>query len=128
MSVKPASYGADRLFARLDIADSDYYPEVTLQQKESLKVKYFRTRTVQNYYLTQTKQMLAAIGVSGILYPSYCAFASEVAAAREKLGAGEALAIEVATLLAKWQSRGLAQATLEAIRTQVFNIGAPVGP
>ena len=128
MAVKPSSYGADRLFARLDLTDSDYFPEVTLEQKDSMKVKYFRSRTYQNQYLTLTKQLLAAIGVSSILYGPYCAFAGEVAAARDKLGGGESLAIEVATLIAKWTSRGCSGTVLEAIRTQVFNIVAPAGP
>ena len=126
--VKPSSHGADRLFARLDLTDSEYFPEVTKEQSRSIKNKYFRTRFAQNEYLTQTKQVLAAIGVSSITYGPYCAFAGEVAAAREKLGNGEALAIEVATLVAKWVARGLTLAVLEAIRTGVFNIGAPVGP
>ncbi len=128
MATKPASYGADRLFARLDLADSDYFSEVTRAQAESMKVKYFRTRTAQNYYLTQTKQVLAGEGVSSILYGAYCAFAGEVAASRDKLGAGEALAIEVAIHVAKWAARGCSQTVLETVRTQVFNIGAPAGP
>lgn len=128
MATKPASYGADRLFARLDLADSDYFSEVTRAQAESMKVKYFRTRTAQNYYLTQTKQVLVGEGVSSILYGAYCAFAGEVAASREKLGGGEALAVEIALCVAKWTARGCSQAVLETIRTQVFNIGAPVGP
>jgi hypothetical protein len=128
MAVKPSSYGADRLFARLDLENSEYYPEVTMQQKAAMKVKYFRTRTAQNYYLTQTKQVLASAGVSGITYAPYCAFAGEVAAARDKLGAGETLANEVATLIAKWAGRGLSMPVLESIRTDVFNIAAPVGP
>ncbi len=128
MATKPASYGADRLFARLDLANSDYFPEITLAQAESMKVKYYRTRTAQNYYLTQTKQVLSAEGVSSILYGAYCAFAGEVAASREKLGGGESFAIEVATHIAKWAARGCVQSVLEKIRTQVFNTGAPVGP
>ncbi len=128
MATKPASYGADRLFARLDLPNSDYFPEVTLAQAESMKRKYYRTRTAQNYYLTQTKQVLAGAGVSSIQYGAYCAFAGEVAASREKLGGGESLAIEVATHIGKWLARGCSQTVLEIIRTQVFNIGAPVGP
>jgi hypothetical protein len=31
----------------------------------------------------------------------------------------------VATNIGKWSARGLTQAVLETIRTQVFNIGAP---
>ena len=128
MGTKPASYGADRLFARLDLTDTDYFPEVTLQQAASMKEKYFRTRTAQNYYLTQTKQVLSAAGAGAITYGGYCAFAGEVASTREKLGAGAAFVTEVATLIAKWAGRGLSQPLLEGIRTQVFNVAAPVGP
>jgi uncharacterized protein YdiU (UPF0061 family) len=41
---------------------------------------------------------------------------------------GESAAQEAATLIAKWKARGLTQAVLETVRTQVFNIGAAVGP
>ena len=36
--------------------------------------------------------------------------------------------VEAATLVGKWVSRGLSQSVLEAIRTEVFNVSAPVGP
>jgi len=130
MGTKPASYGADRLFARLDLTDSQYFPEVTRAQSESMKEKYYRHRAAQNLYLTQTKQVLAGEGVSSIAYAGYCAFAGEMAMTRNKLGGGESLAIEAQTLVAKWVARGLDQTVLEKIRTDVFNIGAPtpVGP
>jgi len=38
---------------------------------------------------------------------------------------GESAAMEADVLLQKWVGRGMAQAVLEAIRTQVFNIVAP---
>jgi len=38
---------------------------------------------------------------------------------------GESAAMEADVLLQKWFRRGMAQAVLEAIRTQVFNIVAP---
>jgi len=41
---------------------------------------------------------------------------------------GESLAIEAATLIAKWKARGLTEALLQAIRTDVFNVAAPIGP
>ena len=40
----------------------------------------------------------------------------------------EALAQEAAVLIAKWVARGLTQAVLQAIRTDVFNIAAPIAP
>ena len=41
---------------------------------------------------------------------------------------GRSLAIEAQTLIDKWVSTGLVQSALEAIRTQVFNVAAPVAP
>ena len=41
---------------------------------------------------------------------------------------GESLALEAATLIAKWVARGLEQSVLQSIRTNVFNVGAPVAP
>jgi hypothetical protein len=36
--------------------------------------------------------------------------------------------LEAATLMAKWVARGLTQSLLQAIRTDVFNIAAPIAP
>jgi hypothetical protein len=41
---------------------------------------------------------------------------------------GESLSKEAAVLVAKWKARGLTEAVLQAIRTDVFNVAAPVGP
>jgi len=41
---------------------------------------------------------------------------------------GEAMAKEAATLIAKWKSRGLVEAVLQGIRTDVFNVSAPIAP
>ena len=125
MGTKPASYGADRLFARLDLADSQYFPEVTKAQASSMKEKYYRHRTAQNLYLTATKQILAGEGISSIQYAGYCAFAGELAMSRDKLGGGESLAIEGQTLIQKWVARGLSQTVLEKLRTDVFSVSAP---
>ena len=43
-------------------------------------------------------------------------------------GAGEALAVEAAVLTAKWKARGLTEAVLQGIRTDVFNVSAPIAP
>ena len=128
MATKPSSWGADRLFARLDIADSEYFPLITRQQAGSLKTKYFTVRTAQNLYLTATKQILAADGISNIQYTAYCAFAGEMDRARRKLGAGNALALEAANLVGKWVARGLSPSTLEKVRFQVFDVSGPVIP
>ena len=77
---------------------------------------------------TQVKQTIDAEGVSIIQYAYYLSFGREVWALQRKGVSGESLAKEVATLIAKWVSRGLGQSVLEAVRTQVFNVSAPVGP
>ena len=128
MAVKPSQWGADRLFARLDLQGSQYFPAITRQQADSMKTKYFIVRNWQNRYLGATKQMLAAEGVSSIQYGAYCAFAGELDKARRSLGNGSALAFEAATLIAKWVARGLSPSTLQKIRLHVFDISAPVGP
>ena len=128
MATKPTKWGADRLFARLDLADSQYFSEVTRAQALSLKEKYFTVRTAQNLYLAATKQVLAQEGAGIVQYAGYCAFAGEMDKARRKVGAGAAMALEAATLVAKWTARGLSPSVLAAVRTQVFNVSAPVGP
>ena len=41
---------------------------------------------------------------------------------------GESLAKEAAVLIAKWKARGLTEAVLQGIRTDVFNVAPPIGP
>jgi hypothetical protein len=41
---------------------------------------------------------------------------------------GETFALAASVLLSKWAARGLDPDVLAAIRTEVFDIGAPVGP
>jgi len=77
---------------------------------------------------SQVKQTLDASGVSVIQYPFYLCFGREMWALTRKDISGASMALEAATLIAKWVSRGLGQPTLEAIRSQVFNVPAPVAP
>jgi len=74
---------------------------------------------------SQVKQVLDLAGVSMITYPFYLCFGREMWSLSRKEVSGEALAVEAATLIGKWVSRGLTQSVLETIRTGVFNIGAP---
>jgi len=76
----------------------------------------------------QVRQVLDMDGVSVIQYPFFLCFAREVWALEQRGMSGDALAAEVANLLTKWQGRGLGLSTLEKIRSQVFNVSAPVGP
>ena len=41
---------------------------------------------------------------------------------------GESAAKGAAVLIAKWKARGLTEAVLQAIRTDVFNVVAPIAP
>lgn len=80
------------------------------------------------HYETLTQEVLNIQGVPVIDRPDYLSFSREVWAKRRRM-AGEALAAEVAVLVAKWTARTLQQSVLEAIRSQVYNVSAPTpGP
>ncbi|MBM3314794.1 hypothetical protein FJY71_02995 [candidate division WOR-3 bacterium] len=74
---------------------------------------------------TQVKQVLDLEGVSVIQYPFYLSFGRELWHILRIELSGDAAAKEASTILMKWKDRGLSQAVLEAIRSGVFNIGAP---
>jgi len=77
----------------------------------------------------QVKQVLDLSGVTVIHYPFYLDFGRELwHITHETEMSGESAAQEAAVMIAKWTARGLLQSVLETVRTQVFNIGAPVGP
>ncbi len=74
------------------------------------------------------KQTCDASGVPTIQHPFYLCFGRDVWALTRKEISGESLAQAVAVLIAKWVARGLTLAVLQAIRTDVFNVGAPIAP
>ena len=74
----------------------------------------------------QVKQVCDGKGVPTIQYPFYLCFGREIWALARKEISGESLAQEAAILITKWTARGLTQAVLQAIRTDVFNVGAPL--
>jgi hypothetical protein len=76
----------------------------------------------------QVKQTCDASGVPTIQYPFYLNFGREIWALTRKEVSGESLAIEAAVLIAKWVARGLTQPVLQAIRSEVFNVPAPIAP
>jgi hypothetical protein len=76
----------------------------------------------------QVKQVCDGVGVPTIQYPFYLNFGRELWALSRKEVSGESLALEAATLISKWVARGLTQSLLESIRTDVFNVAAPVTP
>ncbi len=76
----------------------------------------------------QVRQVLNAAGVPFIAYPYYLCFGREIWSKIRKGMEGDSLALEAATLIAKWVARGLTQAVLADIRTDVFNVSAPPAP
>jgi hypothetical protein len=76
----------------------------------------------------QVKQTCDASGVPTIQYPFYLNFGREIWALTRKEVSGESLAIEAAVLIAKWAARGLTAPVLQAIRSEVFNVPAPIAP
>jgi hypothetical protein len=76
----------------------------------------------------QVKQVCDGAGVKTIQLPFYLCFGREIWKLIRADVSGETLAIEAATLIAKWKDRGLTEAVLQAIRTDVFNVSAPITP
>jgi hypothetical protein len=76
----------------------------------------------------QVKQVCDGLGCPTIQYPFYLCFGREMWSLTRKDISGESMALEAATLIGKWVSRGLTQSILQAIRTGVFNVGAPIAP
>ena len=77
---------------------------------------------------SQVKQTLDASGVPFIQYPFYLCFGRELWSKSQKEMSGESLAQEAAVLISKWVARGLTQSVLQAVRSQVFNVPAPIAP
>jgi len=77
---------------------------------------------------SEVKQTLDAQGVPTIQYPFYLNFGREIWRLKRNNVSGESLALEASVLIAKWVGRGLSQSVLEAIRTQVFDVSAPIAP
>ena len=117
---------------RIDNWDTKYNTErikAILDEKRPSMLQHVQSVFVSiDQMETQVKQTCDAQGAATILYPFYLNFGREVWSLQQKGISGESLAIECSTLIAKWVSRGLSLAVLEAIRTQVFNVSAPVGP
>lgn len=76
-------------------------------------------------FLTQTRAVLDAEGISTIYRGYYLNFARSLDKLKRQGFAGETLAIEAAILTGLWVARGLSQSVLEAIRTQVFDVAVP---
>jgi len=76
----------------------------------------------------QVKQVCDGAGVKTIQLPFYLCFGREIWALTRKDISGETMALAVAVLVTKWKARGLTEAVLQGIRTDVFNVSAPIAP
>jgi hypothetical protein len=76
----------------------------------------------------QVKQVCDGSAVATIQYPFYLNFGREIWALTRKDISGDSLAKEAQILVTKWVARGLTLAVLTDIRSQVFNVPAPVAP
>jgi hypothetical protein len=74
------------------------------------------------------KQVLDVAGVPTITYPFYLDFGRSMWSYINRDFSGESLSVICAVHIAKWVARGLTQSVLQALRTQVYNIAAPVAP
>ena len=74
------------------------------------------------------KQVCDGAGVTTIEIPFYLAFGREMWKKTRQDISGETLALWAAMSIVKWTARGLTGAVLQAIRTDVFNVVAPVVP
>jgi len=109
------------------------YDTTAIKAKVDKKRDDMRARVVAKFTAiasmeTQVKQVCDGSGVPTIQYPFYLCFGREMWSLIDKEISGESLAQEAAVLIAKWVARGLSQAVLQAIRTDVFNVGAPIAP
>jgi len=75
----------------------------------------------------KARQVLDSAGVQTILYVAYLNYARQLYKLSRQQGiSGEAFALAASILLDKWAARGLDPAVLARIRTEVFDIAAPL--
>ncbi len=107
-------YNLDRVKAILEEQRPEMYARVQARFTELVLME------------AQVKQVLDSKGVSVMQYPAYLCFGRELwHMIYVRQYSGPSAAKEAATLVAKWKDRGLSQAVLEAVRSEVFNIGPP---
>jgi len=97
-----------------------------LDEKRPDMLTGFSAATMSQYTTdTEVRQVCDAAGVSIIQLPFYLDFGREMWRLKRTGLSGSAMAEETAVLIGKWVARGLTQAVLETIRTQVFDVAAP---
>ena len=124
--MKGATYRVNKY--ALKVATPQYLSDLTTQEA-AMKVNFANATTMMSANDQQVKQTCDASGVPTIQYPFYLAFGRQMwKATAVNQFSGESMAQLAAVYIAKWTARGLTQAVLQSIRTDVFNVGAPIAP
>jgi hypothetical protein len=125
----PANDPTKRI-ANWDIGFDTARIKTVLDLKRPKMFEHVQAQTVSIVSMeTQVKQTCDASGVTVIQYPFYLDFGRELwHMTHEREMSGESAAKEAAVQIAKWVARGLTQSVLQAIRSEVFNIPAPIAP
>jgi hypothetical protein len=122
-------FARERLERRLSRYENRHNP---VRVADLLAVKRAEmVRTYGEYARTATQVSRALCdgsGVPTIQYPFYLCFGREMWSKCRKEMSGESSAQEAAVLIAKWVGRDLTQSVLQAIRSEVFNVPAPIAP
>ena len=120
-------YGA---YARKSAYDAKVDPATLLSDLEAaetqMKAEFAAVVPTITAMELQVKQVCDGAGVTTIQIPFYLCFGRELWKLGRQSISGETAAINAAMQLAKWVGRGLTSAVLAAIRTDVFNIAAPL--
>jgi len=120
-------YGA---YARKSAYDAKVDPATLLSDLEAaetqMKAEFAAVVPTITAMELQVKQVCDGAGVTTIQIPFYLCFGRELWKLGRQSISGETAAINAAMQLAKWVGRGLTGAVLQAIRTDVFNIAAPL--
>jgi len=101
---------------------------ILTEKRPSMKTNMSAAFTSIALMETKVKQVCDESTVPTIQYPFYLCFGRELWSLTRKEIGGDSLMAETAVLIAKWVARGLQAPVLEQIRTEVFNVGAPVAP
>jgi hypothetical protein len=115
---------------RIEAWKAKLTPERTKQvleaRREVMQQRYEAVMILLCAMETQVKAVLNARGVHTSLYVPYLNFGRQLwKLSRQQEISGESFAMAAQVLLDKWEARGLNPTVLAAIRTEVFDIGAP---
>ncbi|MEO0081992.1 MAG: hypothetical protein ABIL25_06850 [candidate division WOR-3 bacterium] len=116
---------------RIEAWDLKYDTErvkAILDAKRQRMLEHYVAATVEVCEMeAQTRQVLNQAGVHTALYVPYLDYARQLyRLSRVRQVSGNSFALAAQVLLDKWAARGLNPEVLATIRTQVFDIAAPI--